>query len=369
MLKKVISDESGRILVWTLVILGLGALLIPPLLARVNTNLAASRAIEEGLKEQYAADAGVEKALWHLQRVELEVPQFAINNKTVDVTIDMEDEGEGIYYKITSTATSSDGSSTAIESYVEFAAGGNLDLFQGALASEGDLSLKEPYSVTGDVYCGGTLDPDPLYPDEGQVYREGYKFPSQDQVEEFALRYKAEAELGGTYTETGGNMTIGIGDGVTITDLGALYIPGYLSVAKDNIINFQGTVYVGGWIDVDQDAEFTGSGSIIAEGNIGLAKSLNYGTEGSSIIMSLDPNGITFKKEATISALIYAPNGDIQFNKGATVTGSVIGASIRAKKTEDEDDYFTYDPVHYDSLLLPGYNPDTLEVKTYKVYP
>ncbi len=367
MLKKVISNESGRILVWTLVILALGTLLIPPLLARVSANLLASRAIEEGLKEQYAADSGVEYAMLQLQHgitASQNPYTYTINNKAVDVTW-------GPYlpitetYKITSTATSQvDGSSTTVESYVEFAAGGNLDIFHGALVSEGNLSLKEPYTVTGDVYCGGILDPVDFNTNEGDVYTEGYEFPSQDQSEEFALRYKADAELGGTYTENGGNMTIGIGDGVTITDLGPLYIPGNLFVAKDNIINFGGTVYVGGWIDVDKDSEFTGSGSIIAVGDIYLAKTSDYGTEGSSIIMSLNGD-ITFKKEATVSALIYAPNGTIQFDKAASITGSVVGASIQA----DKDGSFTYNPIHYDSLLLPGYNPSNWEIRTYHVYP
>jgi hypothetical protein len=369
MLKKAISDERGRILVWALVILGIGALTIPPLLGRISTNLSASRAIEEGLREQYAADSGVEYALLQLQHGITTSPNpiptpYIINNKYVEVTW-------GPYlpftetYKITSTATSqTDGNSTAIESYVEFVAGGNLDLFHGALASEGDLWLKGDYEVIGDVYCGGDLRPEDLEPSDGDVYTEGYEFPSQEQNEEFALRYKAKAELGGTYTENGGNMTIGIGDGVTITDLGPLYIPGNLSVAKDNIINFQGTVYVGGSIDVDKDCEFTGSGSIVAEGDIGLAKTNNYGTEGSSIIMSL--NGmIDFRKDVIISALIYAPQGLINFKKDATVTGSVIGAEIRA----DKDSSFTYDALHYDSLLLPGYKPSKWEIRTYRIYP
>ena len=162
MLKKVISDESGRILVWTLVILGIGALLIPTLLTHASTNLLATRATEEGLKEQYAADAGVEKALWHLQRGELEVPQFAINNKTVDVTIDdIEDEGEGIY-KITSTATTPGESSTTIVSYVG-SASISRSMFGHAVAALGnddeecDIDFGGNAEITSDVELGGDI--------------------------------------------------------------------------------------------------------------------------------------------------------------------------------------------------------------------
>jgi len=97
--------------------MGLGAVLLPPFLTRVSASLIACRAIEAGLKEQYAADSGVEYALWQLQNgIATGQHSYTLNKKAVDVTW-----GEYITdtYKITSTATShTDGSSTTIESYV-----------------------------------------------------------------------------------------------------------------------------------------------------------------------------------------------------------------------------------------------------------
>jgi hypothetical protein len=117
MLKRIISEERGRILAWTLVILGVGSLLIPPLLVRVTTSLLSCRTIEDSLKEQYAADSGVEYALLQLQRgIATGQNSYVLNGKTVHVTW-----GEYITgtHKITSKATSHvDGSSTTIESYV-----------------------------------------------------------------------------------------------------------------------------------------------------------------------------------------------------------------------------------------------------------
>jgi hypothetical protein len=168
-LRKVISDESGRALALTLIILGIGVLLIPVFLSHASTNLLATQAIEKGLQEQYAADAGVEKALWHLQRGEgeLGLPQFAINNKTVVVTIDLEDEGEGIY-KITSTATSYDGSSTTIVSYVG-SASISRSMFGHAVAAlgsddkecdidfGGNAEIASDVELGGDVYANGNV--------------------------------------------------------------------------------------------------------------------------------------------------------------------------------------------------------------------
>lgn len=126
MLKKVISDESGRIIVWTIVALALGALLIPPFMTRISAGFLATRAVEEGLKEQYAADAGVEYALYKIANDDYPEGPFgiptAMNGMTITVTV----EKRGIYRVITSTA-----GSTVIGSDVEYAAGGQFGDLQG----------------------------------------------------------------------------------------------------------------------------------------------------------------------------------------------------------------------------------------------
>jgi hypothetical protein len=150
MLKRIISsDERGRVLAWTLVVLGVGALLIPPLLARVSASLMACRASEEGLREQYAADSGVEYALFQLQNgITTGQHSYALNKKAVDVTW-----GEYITdtYKITSVATShSDGSSTTIESYVSLEIVESPLLLAGPSASLTD-GTTQPHSEVADA--------------------------------------------------------------------------------------------------------------------------------------------------------------------------------------------------------------------------
>ena len=116
MYKLKLSVQEGRALILVLIILGLGALLIPTFLSHSSTNLLATRATEEGLKEQYAADSGIEYALWQLQTGVLTgTTGYGINNKGVEVTWT---EYISPTYVITSTATSDDESSTTIISYV-----------------------------------------------------------------------------------------------------------------------------------------------------------------------------------------------------------------------------------------------------------
>jgi len=159
MLRKAVSDEGGRVLVWALVVLGIGALTIPPLLAHISTNLSASRAIEERLKEQYAADSGVEYALLQLRNgitTSATPYTYTINNKYVEVTWGLLPITET--YKITSTATSQiDGSSTTIESYITLNMFDYLWLLDQAITSVGDVELGPGSMVSGDVMYGDTL--------------------------------------------------------------------------------------------------------------------------------------------------------------------------------------------------------------------
>ena len=49
-------------------------------------------------------------------------------------------------------------------------------------------------------------------------------------------------------------------------------------------------------------------------------------------LSSRSASPLSFKKEATVEALIYAPNGGITFDKNATVTGSIVVADIQVDK-------------------------------------
>jgi len=349
MLKKVISDESGRALALTLIILGIGVLLIPTFLAHASTNLRATRATEEGLKEQYAADAGVEYALYRLANND-DVPfsneqtPTLVNNMPVTVTV----ESKGVYYKITSIAKD-----TVIHSYVEYAPGGNLDIYKGALVSSGNIWLKRECTVYGDIRYGGDFTRTPPFTLIGYEIPGDIEFPPSD---EFAKTYKDEALAGGTYT---GTKTIN-----SSCSLGPLYITGNLNVGAGCVVTIGGTIYVEGSIDVDKDSEFRGSGSIVAVGNAYLSKMTDYGTATGDVIMSITGN-ITFKKEADVEALIYAPDGSITFDKDGNVTGSVVGEYIQADKLN----LFAYDASFYDGFPLPGHEEPGFRVRTYNINP
>ena len=339
-MKKLVRDEKGAALILALILLLIGGLISAALLGHMGAGILAGEVHERRTAELYAADAGVEDAIWRIQSGEVTLctgqpiePPFNINVNGKSVTVYIEYVGAGTY-KITSVAITDDGggtaaidSSTMVEAYVEAMA---FDLLSGALVSMSNIDFSKDCVVTGDVYYVGEITGKNYTHTEGEeILVPPSAFPTQEQNEAFAQTFKEEALVGGTHP---GDMPIN-SDGT----LGPKYITGNLYVEDKVTLNLAGTIYVEGTIDFKKESEVTGSGSIVAVGDIYLSKLPDYGIEGDSIIMSLNGD-IIFKKEATIEALVYAPNGSVIVDKQLTVEGSIIAGYIDIKK----DAYLTY---------------------------
>ena len=392
MLRKAIADERGRILVWALVILGIGALLLPVFLSHASTNLFATRAIEKGLKEQYAADAGVEKALWYMQNggelpegEEILAPpilqDFAVNNRTVSVRIEKEAEE---VYKITSTATSADGSSTKVVSHVKFViiipsvfdhaavalgsderecdidlggsfeTGSSIEVRGGDIYANGNICLSGSAEVDGDAAATGTIS----CPTEDCDEILGEKVENAPTISAPDLDITAlltEAEAGGMY----------IGDWSTnhSTTLGPLHITGNLSIEGNATVTLEGTVYVDGIITMQGTSEILGGYTIVAEGDITLRGNGKIDPANFPYVISTGGN-ITITGNNYTSAVVYAPNGDVTLTGNAMLYGAAVGKSVTGTGNGEID---------YPSGLteIRGLSGGTvgLQITTYRIYP
>ena len=98
-LSKSLRDEQGQALIFALIMLAVGSLIVVPLLAFMSTGLMAAQTAEERMKGLYAADAGVEGALWNVKADVPELPDVSdppwqynitddINGRQVAVELD-----------------------------------------------------------------------------------------------------------------------------------------------------------------------------------------------------------------------------------------------------------------------------------------
>ena len=98
LLKQLISNEKGQALPIVLALLVLGGLTIVPSLNYAATSLNHNRIIDKGIDGVYAADAGVEYALWCLTDNTSPPTQLAENANQMEVAIQTEDKGAYTVY-------------------------------------------------------------------------------------------------------------------------------------------------------------------------------------------------------------------------------------------------------------------------------
>jgi len=337
-LKELGRDEAGQTFILVLILLLLGGLMIAPLLGFMGTGLKAGQAYEKRMAELYAADAGVEDALWQIMTKPAGLPQAEddppmppysiadVNGKQVNlITITYIDETT---YRIEATATSVDvGSSTTIESYVNILS--FTDFMNNSITSKGPVTLKPGSQVWG--------DPNPDYGDV--VYGEE-PAPSQDQVDDGDVRPITEEELNAWpnaddlhlyyWPDVEGSEPFPYPDGTVIDvkdtdnigplycegdldikctnegevaqlhyvegngteeELGTVYVKGDLNIAgpKDYKLdlNYQ-TIFVEGEIDIGSNCTITGSGCIVALGDIFFSPKLESTPDDFVFVMSVD---------------------------------------------------------------------------------
>ncbi|HEY93186.1 MAG TPA: polymer-forming cytoskeletal protein [Dehalococcoidia bacterium] len=360
LLKEINKEESGQTFILVLILLLLGGLIIASLLGFMSTGLTVGRVYEERMDELYAADSGVEDALWHIKYKKLATlfvgydpndydteyhypDSLEVNNKDVDVAIQNINE---ITYRIESTATSPDtGSSTTIESYIEIL---DMDFFlDNAITSRGAVGLggggeAESYVYDGDVvYCTGDRPPDdqviagPLGID-GEVINECVDFPSLQQMSAFYREQvkdetpyddptwdlKDDTNIGPLYRNGDLNI-ISTGNNTGVLQ-GTVFVKGNLNIGKTNqdftldlnmnTIFVEGVIingeFIDGEIDIGGKCTITGTGCIIAWGDIYFSPKINSSPDQFVFIMSIKGT-TTFNPGAPSSDFYGSIAGDI----------------------------------------------------------
>jgi len=80
-MKRLMKDQKGQLLIGTLLLLLIGTLIIVPTLGLMGTGITSGRVYEQKDDEIYAADSGVEDALWHIRNDNIAAPLGAGYNE------------------------------------------------------------------------------------------------------------------------------------------------------------------------------------------------------------------------------------------------------------------------------------------------
>jgi len=331
------NSEKGQALPLAMLALAIGTMVITPFLGHASSSLIGSRVYEQGITELYSCDSGIEYAIWSLQSGELEVtegetetlPEFTINNKTV--TVSVENLGSSIY-EVTATATSDDGHSTIIESYVLSGGGG--------WSSDGDIDE----DTEGDVYIDGDASIDGNVEVDGSVYATGNVTLGNnaevtgDVVAEGELELSNNAVIGGDVS-AGGDLTLNNNSEIGSIEVGGNVCAGGDIYLENNTVIY-GSVYTTGNIDI--------SGNSIIKGDVYIGNSIatiiidnNARIEGNVYITGSITSKIQLANNARIYEDVYATGTINNIVREGNILGDVY------------ENYTGEYPLHPDCLVMP----------------
>jgi len=351
--KKLVKDEKGAALALALILLLIGGLISAALLNHMGSGILAGEVHERRTAELYAADAGVEDAIWKItHNYSISYPYhypdpLIMNGKSVDIVIYREDLdptcGEDFRYRIISTAASADGGNTAaivsattVEAYVSALSMNFTALLDHAIVSYDTIGLKPGDVVIGDVWLPNeddlSIQPSSAEPEaviNGEVKDSDdmvITWPTYDQLSSY---YWEDVEHLETEAYPDGYV-IDI-TGTTETDpyiIGPLLAAGDLTIKGDGWIKLDGTIYVEGTLFTNPTPEI----HITLEGHTIFAEDdiiLNPGVwlHGSGCIIArydidFQPNLDT---EDENFVLVLSLEGEVQFNPGTSFTGCIAG--------------------------------------------
>ena len=308
-IQKYNDKEEGVAMVVALIVLVVGALLIPPLLHHIGTGLNASEVHRESTERLYSADAGVEQALADLKDsgtppaigpvadLSFDNP-FQINDK--DVSVEVYSYGNGDY-KITSSASETEGSTKAIVSYAHIvptyseAGGYCMYAFGDDDPETVDVLLKkteiddviEMDGNPANIYCNGTIEISntvTMPEDSGIWYTDDMDLhPNNDNIdEETQTHYVDDNNMGQVvdapirdFSGIIAQVTsvdypdsippVSFSDGDEISD--TVYYDGNLTISANNVV-FKGDVRVDGTLTINTNGEVTFERTVYVYGDL-----------------------------------------------------------------------------------------------------
>jgi len=359
---RLVREEKGKVLIMVLILLVVGGLVLTPLLGLMQTGLIAGQLYERKTAELYAADAGVEEAIWGIQNDNLvwsgnhyELETISLNDKDVDVEIYRKElDGStpchpSYMYQIISIATSGDRGATKIEAWLdelkeladfsglwdnlitinEDLSDGEIDRLEKDLVHENlTLEFKDECYEECEDECFVETDCVPVWdydkvPEGCEGCGAVYNYPDElwPDAELLAQWYRARVAGEPSY----GHSTIDLA-GVD-EDVGPLYRDGVLNIynsgSNNATLTLGGTLYITGDTEIGtQRKDFTldlnGQTIFVKSGTTHNKAALEIGDR----VTILGPGAII-----AVGDIKFAPKGEVGSNEEPVFILSIAGTT------------------------------------------
>ena len=342
-MKKLVRDEKGMALILTLILLIIGGLIVAGLLGHMGAGLLSGEVYGRRTAELYAADAGVEDAIWKIQQGKVAAcpaqpiePPYNINVNGKNVTVYIEYDVDTGMYKITSIAITDgngDGgiaaidSSTTVESYVSSLYMDFSALLDHAIVSYDTIDIQPNNFVDGDVWL----------PDEDnlEIHDPSAITGEVKDEDDLSITWPTAEQLSAYYYEdVEGTYDPGPSIDVKYTDtIGPCYRDGDLVVdntGEPDTLVLEGTVYVAGDLDFNQSGtsknytvDLNGH-TIFAEGGINFPSHV-VGISGPGCIIAVGDIDFQPSIAGDDFVLVMSITGTVNFQPSGDFTGCIAG--------------------------------------------
>ena len=370
-MNRLVKDEKGAAMFLVLILLLIGGLIAAPLLAHMGTGLIAGEVYERRTAELYAADAGVEDAMWKIQN---QVPEVAelyqcddswsynitdtdgtvaeVNDRLVEVTITVATVLNDLpcRYRVKSRAIG-DGGETQVEAYVDAVvkSSGILDhviVTPCDYTEEGPTQVEPPEGEEHgpEVNYAGAWPTAEMLSDLYWEDVKDYPYTSDTlDVKEYAAGIGLLCRNGALAIKNTGTSNL------TVKLNGTVYITDYTLIGQTNqdfTLDLNGqTIFVasangaapeddpcspnnGYALKIGGKCTFTGSGCIIAVGSIDFMPNLSCSVDHYILVLSVSgktymhPNG-DFYGTLAGNAEVEIQNGKAIWTDYSTVEGGL----------------------------------------------
>jgi hypothetical protein len=353
--KGAVRGQKGAALTLILILLVIGGLILTPLLGLMGTGLISGQLYERKTTELYAADAGVEDAIWRIQGNDLTFVgnssgpwDLTVNDKNVKVIVHRKDWdptcGENITYQILSAAVTDDGggtaaigSSTTIDAHLSVSYLDLSALLDNAIISDDTIDIQPNNYIGGDVWLPDEedLETSPGVTINGTVKDSDDMMITWPTAEQLSTYYMEDVEdapdcgpsIDVQYTNTTGpcyrqgSLTVdNTGDHATLTLEGTVYVMGDATFAQAGVHGYtinlnEQTVFAEGNIGFPSNAvTISGSGCIIAVGDINFQPSI--ASDGDDFVLVLSVEGeVGFQPSGNFTGCV-AGNVHVQLQPG-----------------------------------------------------
>jgi len=329
------NKEKGQALLITLVLLLIGSIMIPALLSFMTSGLRTGQVYKQRTNLLYAADSGIEDAIWQLNQSQNVTTEWyylteAVNNCNVRAKIEYIDATPSYY--ITAEATAADNTATTIVTKIVDGAVDLSDVLQQVLTSTNG------YTVQGGQSSVSPAAGEP----HGPIENYAGQWATADELSDYYLRYvdtdapyssdtidlSTTTTLDDTYVNGPLEIINSSGDTYkTLTLNGTLYVTGDTLIGQTNTdfildLNNQ-AIFVASdtltyALQVGDKCHIVGSGAIVVVGGSQFMPNLDSGSTDYLYLMSvlgqshIKPNGTFYGTVA----------GNSVWDQGATITWS-----------------------------------------------